>query len=71
MIGFVWIEKDDEKMSEIFLVRYWMNGYIRRERENIGGVILRGENNVFSLRHTEFEMSIEYPSEECPTVSWI
>lgn len=68
---FEWIEKDDEKMSEIFLVRYWINGYIPRERENIGGVILKGENNVFSLRHTEFEMSIEYPSEGCPTVSWI
>lgn len=58
-------------MSEIFLVRYWMNGYIPRERENIGGAVLRGGNNVFSLRHTEFEVPIEYPSEKCPTVSWI
>lgn len=48
-----------------------MNGYIPRERENIGGAVLRGGNNVFSLRHTEFEVPIEYPSEKCPTVSWI
>lgn len=51
-------------MSEIFLIRYWMNGYIPRERENVGGVILKGENNVCSLGHTEFEMPIEY------LVSW-
>lgn len=29
------------------------------------------ENNVFTLEHSEFEVSFKYPNEECLTTSWI
>lgn len=49
-------------MSEIsWLDRYWMNGYIPRARDYRRSHF-KGENNMFSLGHLEFEVPFEYPT---------